>query len=329
MKKEIVVLVAIIAALGAYIALQRSDQVQYQLPELALIEPDSITRIEISNGEKAVVLDRAADDIWQVGEAKYKADAHKAERIVEVISALRLTTLVAESEDYHRFALDPEQRVRVKAWVGEDLKRTFDVGKAADTFRHTFVKLEGDPRVFHAEKNFQEWFKVSTEDLRDKRVLSFDEAKIERIVLTHKGKSVAFIRSAVATEQEKEEASAKADEDTLENAVPTDTWQTEDGLPADATKVATLLSLLASLDCQRFLGENPTSAPEFEIALYGEDETHTLTIYHKVEIDEQTLWPATSSQSASAFELPDWKAQDIIKVPDDLLIQAPDNETQE
>ena len=328
MKKEIVVLVAIIAAVGAYIVLQRSDQVQYQLPELALIAPDTITRIEISDGEEAVVLERAADDTWQVGEAKYKADAHKAERIVEVISALRLSTLVAESEDYHRFALDPEQRVRVKAWVGEDLKRTFDVGKAADTFRHTFVKLEGDPRVYHAEKNFQEWFKVSTEDLRDKRVLSFDQAKIDRIVLTHKDQSAAFVRAAGTAELEQGQASAKADEDSSENAVA-GTWQSEAGVHADDTKVAALLSLLASLDCQRHLTENPTAAPEFEITLHGEEETHTLTIYPKVEIDGQIVWPATSSQSASAFELPDWKAQDIITAPDDLLITASDNETQE
>ena len=99
MKKEYLVLVAIIVALGAYIALQRNDQVQYQLPVLPAIEPETLTRIEITDGEETVVLERAANDIWRVGEAKYMADAHKAERIVEVISALSLTTLVAESED--------------------------------------------------------------------------------------------------------------------------------------------------------------------------------------------------------------------------------------
>jgi len=328
MKKEIVVLVAIIAALGAYIAFQHGDQVQYELPELSVIAPDTITRVEISGNEEAVVLERGDDDTWQVGEAKYKADAHKAERIVEVVSALRLTTLVAESEDYRRYALDPQQRLRVKAWAGDELIRTFDVGKAANTFRHTFVKLDNDPRVYHAQKNFQEWFKVSTGDLRDKRVLSFDESNIDRFVLTHESQSNTFTRSATAAEVEGGTQTAeKVDEDPVEPA--TETWQNEAGATADNAKVDGLLSLLATLDCQRYMDERPTVAPQFEIALHSGEEVHTLTIYPKVEIDELTLWPASSSQVADAFYLPDWKAQDIIKAPSDLLPAAPENEPQE
>ena len=73
--------------------------------------------------------------------------------MLNVFESLALTALVSESKDYNRYDLNAEKRITVKAWQQETLKRNFDIGKAAPSFRHTFVKIGDESRVFHASAN--------------------------------------------------------------------------------------------------------------------------------------------------------------------------------
>jgi hypothetical protein len=69
-----------------------------------------------------------------------------AQEMLDTLGGLTLTALVSESKNYALYELDDAQKANVKAWQGDQLKRDVDVGKAAPSFRHTFVRLAGDDR---------------------------------------------------------------------------------------------------------------------------------------------------------------------------------------
>jgi hypothetical protein len=101
--------------------------------------------------------------------------------MLNVFETLTLTALVSESEDYIRYDLHAGKKITVTAWQEDSLKRNFDIGKPASSFRHTFVKLNDDSRVFHARDDFRGKFDLAEDNLRDKSVLSFKITDIQEI----------------------------------------------------------------------------------------------------------------------------------------------------
>ncbi|MBW1691689.1 MAG: DUF4340 domain-containing protein [Deltaproteobacteria bacterium] len=71
--------------------------------------------------------------------------------------------MVSESRDYSRYQLDDEHKITVKAYIGEKLTRELDVGKAAPSYRHTFVRLKENEFVYHARENFRNAFDLSVD----------------------------------------------------------------------------------------------------------------------------------------------------------------------
>ena len=69
-------------------------------------------------------------------------------------------------------------------WIGKDLSRSFDMGKTAPTYQHTFIKLPDNPNVYHARGNFRNSFDLTIDDMRDKTALSFDPSIIWKIGIT-------------------------------------------------------------------------------------------------------------------------------------------------
>jgi hypothetical protein len=139
-KKEYIILILIIAGLSAYLLMRSSDRTHYQLPQIAGLEQKQVTKIEISKEGNSIVLNKK-DNKWYLDPPGYLVDAYKVNDMLTVFETLALTALVSESEDYVRYDLHAGGKITVKAWQEDSLMRNFDIGKAASSFRHTFVKL--------------------------------------------------------------------------------------------------------------------------------------------------------------------------------------------
>ena len=134
-KKEYLILILIIAALSTYLLIRSSDRTRYQLPELGGLKQSDINKIEISKSGNSLILEKR-DNQWYIEPAGYLADKTKVKAMLNVFESLALTALVSESKDYNRYDLNAEKRITVKAWQQGTLKRNFDIGKAAPSFRH-------------------------------------------------------------------------------------------------------------------------------------------------------------------------------------------------
>jgi len=311
-KKEYIILAIIITALSVYLVMRRGDRTLYQLPEIAHVDRKEITKLQITKGETATVLNKK-DNNWYITPREYPADPDTVKNMLDNIEKLTLTALVSESKNYGLYDLGQEEKINVKAWQGDNLKRDVDVGKTASSFRHTFVKTAGDDRVFHARGNFRNTFNVTGDDLRDKTVLTFKSADIQKIQLTKDRQTLVLTRTQTpakeeAKDAEKKESASTSAEETI--------WQTADGRTGDDIAVNQLLNTLANLRCNKFIDDHKKedfTDPLYTLQLKGA-QGYSLSIFAKAE-EKGIDYPAISSASDYPFVLSDNQVNTIMKDP--------------
>ncbi|MDY6954927.1 MAG: DUF4340 domain-containing protein, partial [Thermodesulfobacteriota bacterium] len=282
-----------------------------------------ISKIEISKAGTTMVLNKR-DDKWYIAPEGYLVDTQKVEAMLDGMETLAVTALVSESESFGRYDLDDDKKITVKAWQGETLKRNFDVGKAASSFQHTFVKLSGDDRVYHGRGNFRSQFDQTVDGLRDKTVLSFDQKEIQGIQVTKGQDIIAFKRGQVPVEvKASKEDDAEASPSPHEG-VGKMVWQTADGKAGDGARIDRLLDTLSNLGCEKYIDEKKKedlTDPIWTVQVQGAKE-YTLSVFAKKDEDANN-YPAISSENDHPFLLPKWQADRLMKKPDD-MIKKPD-----
>ncbi len=324
LKKEYGILFIVIVALLLYQILRNPDRISYRLPELPEISNGNITKIEISKPEGPIVLSKTANG-WKLLPQGYPADTDKVKNMLNIIRKLTLTTLVSESKSYDRYGLDNEKKIAVKAWQGEQLGRKFDVGKTASSSRHTFVRIAGDHRVYHARQNFRSDFDQTMERFRDRVVLSFDKAEIHEIHIMQDRQSMVITRRQIpvtVTAGKKEQAKETT---VLETEA---LWQTDEGKKVDESKLNPLLSTLSNLSSDKYISgreKGEFTDPIYKILLKGTRD-YSLSVFAKSDKDSEN-YPAVSSENDYPFELPKWKTADIMKNPDEMLVKDETSKT--
>jgi hypothetical protein len=311
-KKEYIVLVVLISALTLYLLLHKQDRTQYELPVLQEVPASEITRIEISKpGGPALSLERKNDG-WILLPEAYQAEVGKMSALLEAIGSLTLTALVSESQNFERYGLAKEEKISVKAWAREKVKRDFEVGKAAPSSQHTFVMLAGDKRVFQAKENLKPRFDQTLEDLRDKSVFKVEPSAVDGIDLDDGKKILSLTRKQVPVEvgagQKKESPMGQTQ----------GTWENTEG-KVDEEKVTQLLNALSSLKCRTYLYDRKKSDlknPVYTVKVKGMED-HSLSLFAK---NEKADHPAVSSQNDSPFFLSEQQAKQIM-LPFDQIVK--------
>jgi len=309
-KIEYIILGAIILALSLYLLQRNTNKVSYQLPSLQYIAIKNISKIEISGTDEPIVLNKK-DSKWYIGHDEYLADGSKTKDMLSVIGKLTLTALVSESKKYSRYHLSNNKKIKIKAWVGDKVERDFEIGKAAGSHQHTFVKLSGDHRVYHAVGNFRGKFDQTVERLRDKVVLSFEKIDISEIEITKEKKSLVFKREEIPVvvkpgETKKESVSP--------SKKPEQIWRRSDGKNADQSSLSSLLSTLSHLRCDRYISDKRKeefTKPLHTILLTG-TKKYTLSIFPETEKGSEK-YPALSSENDYPFLLTKLQVENIME----------------
>jgi hypothetical protein len=312
-KKEYIILAAIIMALALYLYFHEDQRTLYQLPELPEVSAKDISKIEIEKADGKIILKKKAD-AWYIVPQEYPADPDRIKGINATLEKVILTAMVSEAKNYKRYDLSPDKRIRIKAWTGDSLGREFDIGKAVPSSRHTFIRLPGDDRIYHARDDFRNKFDRTAEEFRDKSVLTFDKAAIQEISLTRDQQILVLKRTQVPLEKDgvgdKDQTQLKAEM----------IWQSEDGRKGDETRLNRLLSTLSNLSCDSYIDDRQKedfTNPTFSISLKG-DQDYSLKIFSKItEADDN--YPAVSSENKYPFLLPEWKVKDVMPATEELF----------
>ena len=315
-KVEYVILVVIIGLLLLYLGVHKTDKTHYQLPVLPPVKVDDLSKITIVHGDTHLTLLKSGDR-WDVSPQGYPATTNRVQDMLNIIKDLTLTAMVSESKQYERYDLQPAARIHVQAWSGDQLKRDFEIGKTASSFRHTFVKIAGDDRVYHARENFRSKFDQTAESMHDKQVLSFEADTIQAIRLVRGDVVTRLVRS-------QEQAPTTADtqaQPAPPESTPQPSWQTAAGEPLDSGKIKNLLNTMARLNCEKYIydrSKQDLQNPIFTVVLEGQQE-YTLALFARREKDSGP-YPATSSENAYPFLLPEHRVKNIMIPVDDLKV---------
>lgn len=309
-RTETILLVLMIVALSAYLIFQKTERTHYRLPALPEVDKEAVTRIEVNRGDSQITLQRE-EDRWVILPQGYPADPSAVDGMLEVIGGLRLTALASAAGNESVYDLDESGRIEVTALKGEGPVMRFRVGKPAPSHRHTFVQVEDDSRIYHAEKNFRSRFEKDLSVLRDKQVLKIEE-EISEIILTTGKESMHILRTTAPVGRAQDQAEGEA-------PIPEQgayRWETLDGKPVKENEMDTLVRTLSNLKCDDYLegAKGDWKEPSCRVSLKG-DRNYEISLYE----DRENKVVATSSESEYPFLITEWKAKRIRKDLKDLV----------
>ncbi|WP_300461342.1 DUF4340 domain-containing protein [Desulfobacula sp.] len=315
MKKEYLILLALIVILSAYLFLHNTNKDHYTLPEIPKMDVAKITGFTLDKRDGSITFKKKGPH-WTLTDKDYLADPPAVKNMLDTLKTLKLTALVSEKGDLKRYELDDENHIRVK--VSEGAKTVFELtlGRIAPSLNHTFVMLTNDGNIYHANGSFRSYFNKTEDDFRDKKVMEFKTASIHRFSIEKDGVS----KTLVSKEEKK---------DNQQTAI---TWHFEDGTSADQEKVSNLLSALSFLECETYVGALPKDelgkTPLLcRIRLENTDKPE-LTLFKTG--DEDSVM-GLSSMNDDTFVLSQFNSKEIVSDIDTILgiIKNEENKDQE
>ena len=318
-RKEAVILGIVIVVLSLYLIFNKSDRSLYELPEIKPIQGSEISKIALDSSEGSIIFLQKAGQ-WVINYEAYPADKNSIKRVVDVVTNLRLTTLISESKNYERYDLDPNHKITIKAWAGRNLVREFDVGKAASGYRHTFVKLGENHRVYNANENFRSSLQGPADKFRHKTVMSFEPGQIEQVQVSKIEWQEVFVKEISTDKAPEASNETVADDDLLETEGAKPVWKNAAGEVVKENKLTKLIDDFSALKCSAFIYDRQKTDlkdPIATITFTGKQE-YTLQIYEPLEKDANE-YPAVSSQNEYAFFIPKWQADQVINALADIV----------
>ena len=166
-------------------------------PKILSLKQEDISRIAIrkKGGEE---LDLAKGDAgkWQIAAPKLLgADQEAVASLLSSVSSLNADRVVEDkASDLTRYGLaQPSLELDLTSKDGNPQK--LFVGDDTPTGSAVFARLEGDPRVFTIASYNKAGIDKTSNDLRDKRLLTVDFDKLSQIELTTKKQEIEFGRN--------------------------------------------------------------------------------------------------------------------------------------
>src|SRR6202167_2232512 len=200
--RGLLVAVVLLAALGAglYFSNRQKAAEAAKPPSdappkiLALTEGD-ITKVELKKkGADATVMEKT-NGKWRLAAPKpYLADQDAVSQLVASTANVSSDRVVEDkASNLSAYGLNsPALEVDITAKAGKVSK--LKIGDDTPTNSGSYVMLDGDPRVFTVASYVKTGVDKSVNDLRDKRLLTFDQDKLSRVELIAKKEDIEFGR---------------------------------------------------------------------------------------------------------------------------------------
>jgi hypothetical protein len=162
-------------------------------PKILALSDNQIQQIRIAkSGSPPVVLKKLADK-WAIAEPKaMPADQDAVNSLTSSISTLNADRLIEDHPaNLAEFGLDnPKEEVDVTLKDGKTDKLL--LGSDTPSGSDSYAKLETKPAVYTIPSYSKSSFDKSVNDLRDKRLLPFNQDKLTSVTLASKGPSIEF-----------------------------------------------------------------------------------------------------------------------------------------
>lgn len=161
-------------------------------------ESGDIQKIEIRRKDsEPAVLEKNKEGQWTITAPKpYRADQDAVSTMVSTLASLNADKTIEDNPtDLAQYGLaSPALEITITKKDGKTAK--LYVGDEVPTGSGSFVRAEGDPKVYTVAQYNKSSFDKSVNDLRDRRLVVFDQDKITRVELAAKGQTIEFGKNA-------------------------------------------------------------------------------------------------------------------------------------
>ncbi|MDM8537898.1 DUF4340 domain-containing protein, partial [Desulfobacterales bacterium HSG17] len=167
MKKEYLILIAIIIFASSYLLLHKENQNNYTLPKIKKIDTSKITGIIIKRKQETIKFIKEGDN-WVITDKEIPADKVAVQDMLDMFTTFQLTALVSEKNDLQRYELDEKKGVHVKLLENSNTVFELTIGKLAPSYNHTFVMVANDINIYHASGSFRGDFNKTVDEFKKK-----------------------------------------------------------------------------------------------------------------------------------------------------------------
>ena len=198
--KGLLIAVVLLAVLGGLVwwsnrkeAAKASKGTDTNTTKILTIPEDQFQEIRIKKLTNEVINLSKETGKWRLTEPKpLAADQDAVSSVVTNLSSLNADKVIEEkADDLKPYGLaDPTMTITVKRKDGKTDEVL--IGDDTPNGSGSYAKLPKDPRVFTIASFVKSTFDKRPDDLRDKRLITFDQDKITRVELQAKGQSVEF-----------------------------------------------------------------------------------------------------------------------------------------
>jgi|HubBroStandDraft_6_1064221.scaffolds.fasta_scaffold55240_2 hypothetical protein len=200
--RGLLVAVVLLAALGAGLYFSNKQKAAEAAkppadapPKIVALTEGDITKVALKKkGADETVLEKA-NGKWQLTEPKpYPADQDTASQLVSSATNISGDRVVEDkASNLSAYGLNsPSLEVDITGKGGKVSK--FKLGDDTPTNSGAYAMLDGDPRVYSVASYVKTGIDKSLNDLRDKRLLTFDQDKLSRVELIAKKQDIEFGR---------------------------------------------------------------------------------------------------------------------------------------
>jgi hypothetical protein len=198
--KSLVVLVVVLAGLGAYIYFVESKKPQATEatlgPKVFSVKAEAIDEITVrsANGDRTTL--KKTNGTWQITEpVAAPADEAEVSGIVTNIATLDSVRTIEENPGHlEQFGL-AEPRVEIGfRTAGSKQPQRLLIGDKTATLGDLYARLPNEKKVFLISGSFDSAFNRSTFDLRQKTVLAFERDKVDRVTVQSPGATIELSR---------------------------------------------------------------------------------------------------------------------------------------
>jgi len=154
-----------------------------------------VTKIALkAKGGAETVLTKNASGKWQMISPEYPADQEAVNQLVTAADSVSQDKVVEDKlSDPKTYGFDdPSLKIDVTTKNGKTTKLI--IGDDAPANAGSYAMVEGDPKVYTVAAYVKTGLNKTYNDLRDKRLLTFDQDKLSRVELTAKKQTEEFGR---------------------------------------------------------------------------------------------------------------------------------------
>ena len=199
--RNTLVLFLVLVALGAYLWFveRPSREREAESKKLVALKKDEVTGITLAYPDRTIVLERSDAGHWRLTQpVAADADGPVVDNMLVAIAEADVSrTLDDVGDKLASYGLAPPEAT-ITLTLKDGSVPPIKIGKTTQIGSAAYLQKDDDPKVYIGTMAFQSAMKKQVKDLRDKSLVSFEDAEVRKIEITKGGATITIERDGEA-----------------------------------------------------------------------------------------------------------------------------------